>query len=385
MLRMERIQSINPDRIAWCCADHGITPEQLADECGIAAASIGRVMERQGGLTFNQLRGIAEYFGRGVLFFLEEDPVDAEQVHTPQFRTLANQKPELSAKLKTFIERVERQREIYLALREDLDDADYPRFDPPIIDPRDTRSAAAVAREWLGLGEANSFDSYREAVEARGILVFRSNGYNGKWQIAKENPILGFSLYDPVCPVIVVKKLDWEPRQSFTLMHELGHLLLHKASSIDDDRDFQSHQGTEREANSFAGLLLVPEVLLATISDAARPDEVSLYDSWLERQRRAWGVSGETILLRLMDAGRLHREQYEAYRNWRNLNAPAQEDGGSRLYRHREPMHIFGDVYVRTVLDSLYARHITLAKASSYLDSLKIKDLHQLERYYAGI
>jgi hypothetical protein len=40
---------------------------------------------------------------------------------------------------------------------------------------------------------------------------------------------------------------------------------------------------------------------------------------------------------------------------------------------------------VRTVLDALYARHITLAKASSYLDNLKIKDLHQLERFYAGI
>ena len=41
--------------------------------------------------------------------------------------------------------------------------------------------------------------------------------------------------------------------------------------------------------------------------------------------------------------------------------------------------------FVRTVLDSLYARHITLAKASGYLDNLKIKDLHQLERYYEGV
>lgn len=385
MPEMERIQSINPDRITWCCADHGITPAQLAAECNIAPASIERVLAGEDGITFNQLRRVADYFGRGVLFFLEEDPVREEQVHTPQFRTLANQKPELSAKLKAFIERVERQREIYLALREDLDAADYPSFNPPELDGRDPQEAATIAREWLGLGESNTFDSYREAVEARGVLVFRSNGYHGKWQIAKENPILGFSLYEPACPVIVVKKLDSEQRQSFTLMHELGHLLLHKASSIDDERDFQSHQGSEREANAFAGNLLVPNSLLEFIQDAARPDEVSLYDSWLERQRRAWGVSGEVILRRLMDSGRLQREQYEAYRAWRNQNAPAQDEGGNRMYRHREPLHIFGDIYVRTVLDSLYARHITLAKASSYLDSLKIKDLHQLERFYAGI
>jgi len=62
-----------------------------------------------------------------------------------------------------------------------------------------------------------------------------------------------------------------------------------------------------------------------------------------------------------------------------------EEGGGSRAYRNREPRHIFGDTFVRTVLDSLYARHITLAKASGYLDNLKIKDLHQLERLYAGV
>lgn len=385
MALMERIQSINPKRIEWCCADHGITPGDLAAEAGISAASIARVMAGQDGMTFNQLRKVADYFGRGVLFFLEDGPVDEAQVHTPQFRTLANQKPELSAKLKALIERVEKQREVYLSLREDMDDADRPRFSPPDLPGKDPHEAARIARQWLGLKDQNNFDNYREALESRGVLVFRSNGYNGKWQIAKESPILGFSLYDPACPVIVIKKQDWETQQSFTLMHELGHVLLHKSSSIDDERDLHSHQGQEREANAFAGHLLVPDIFLASIQDADRPEEVSQYDYWLERQRRAWGVSGEVILRRLLDAGRLPQSRYEAYRQWRDQSVTEQKDGGSREYRHREPRHIFGDTYVRTVLDALYARHITLAKASSYLDSLKIKDLHQLERYYAGL
>lgn len=381
---MERIQSINPDRIVWCCADRGITPAELATELGIATASMERAMAGEG-MTFNQLRKVAEYFGRGVLFFLENEPVDEAQVHTPQFRTLANQKPELSAKLKALIERVEKQREVFLSLREDLDDANYPYFSPPDISRHDVREAAHNTRQWLGLGDQNTFDTYRVALESRGLLVFRSNGYNGKWQIPKENPILGFSLYDPICPVIVVKKLDWESQQSFTLIHELGHLLLHKTSSIDDEQDFQSHRGREREANAFAGHLLVPDAFLGSIKDVDRPSDVSRYDGWLEPQRRAWGVSGEVILRRLLDAGRLPQGQYEAYRQWRNQTAATQEPGGNRKYRHREPKHIFGDTYVRTVLDALYARHITLTKASSYLDSLKIKDLHQLERHYAGL
>ena len=104
----------------------------------------------------------------------------------------------------------------------------------------------------------------------------------------------------------------------------------------------------------------------------------------LRSQRKAWGVSGEVILRRLLDAGRLPQSQYAAYRQWRSESADVPKAGGTRIYRYREPKHVFGDTFVRTVLDALNARHITLAKASSYLDSLKIKDLHQLEHLYAG-
>lgn len=382
---MEHIQSINPDRIAWCCADHGIAPSDLASELGIAAASIERVMSGQDSLTFNQLSKIAGYFGRGVLFFLEGEPVDAAQVHTPQFRTIANQKPELSAKLKALIERVEKQRAVYLSLREDMDDTEQTVFNPPDLPQQDLREAARTARLWLGLGERNNFDSYREAIEAQGVLVFQSNGYHGKWQIAKNNPILGFSLCYTTCPVILIKKQDWDSRQSFTLMHELGHLLLHKTSSIDDEQDLVSHTGSEREANAFAGHLLVPDNFLVSIRDAERPDSVSQYDDWLAQPRKAWGVSSEVVLRRLLDAGRLPQRHYEAYRQWRASLVVEQKDGGSRKYRHREPKHVFGDTFVRTVLDAVNARHITLAKASGYLDNLNIKDLHQLEHHYAGI
>ena len=382
---MERIQSINPDRLAWCCADRGITADACASEVGISKLNLNKVMAGEPGLTFNQLRKLADYFGRGVLFFLEPEQVDAAQVHSPQFRTLANQKPELSARVKALIERVERQRAVYLNLRAELDDTAVPRYSPPDLTKLNAVEAARKVRKWLELTDTNNFDSYRSAVEVKGLLVFRSNGYNGDWQIAKESPILGFSLFDPTCPVIVVKKQAADPQQAFTLMHELGHVLLHKASSIDDDRDMHSYDGREREANAFAGNLLVPDAFLLAIRDADRPADVAHFDGWLVRQRKEWGVSCEVILRRLMDAGRLPHDEYAAYRNWRSNNLTATEDGGSRAYRNREPKHVFGDTYVRTVLGALSARHITLAKASSYLDNLKIKDIHLLERHIAGV
>ncbi len=382
---MERIESVNPERIEWCLTERGVTLDQLAKDLSIAESSLQKVIERKQGLSYAQLKRLSKYFSRGVLFFLEPGPVDEESVHSPAFRTLANQKPTLSPRVKALIERAERQRELYVSLREDLDNEDWITFEPPHM-PQDPAQAAAAARKWLGLGDQSNFAEYRASVEARGVLVFRSNGYNGPWQIPRDSPILGFSIYDEICPLIVVRKQTSESRQVFTLMHELGHLLLHRQSFIDDVQDLLEVGGYERVANAFAGYLLVPDDLLATIDDTTRPTHVSEFDHWLLEKRRAWGVSSEVLLRRLMDVGRLPHNLYAEYRQWwENTAASTPETRGTRRYRFREPKHMFGDTFVRTVLDALNARHITLAKASTYLDRLKIKDVHRLERDYAGL
>ena len=54
------------------------------------------------------------------------------------------------------------------------------------------------------------------------------------------------------------------------------------------------------------------------------------------------------------------------------------------MYRDREPKNIFGGIFDRTVLNALGTRKITATKACSYLDGLKLADLHSLERYVAG-
>jgi Zn-dependent peptidase ImmA (M78 family) len=381
---MDRIESINRDRIRWCATERRISLDDLPTEAGVPAKAIAKLMDEGVGLTFPQLRKLADYFGRGVLFFLDSGPVDEERIHTIQYRTLTNQKPEMPFAIRKLIERVERQRELYLSLREDIHVDDFQAFDPPEVPPEQPAAAAAIVRAWLRLGQANSFDQYRSAVEARGILVFRSNGYAGRWQIAKDSPILGFSLYSETCPVVVVKKSRWETQQTFTLMHELGHLILHKASSIDDDEDMRSRVGHEREANAFAGHLLVPNSFLDQIRDDERPALLEHFDTWLAPYRQRWGVSVEMILRRLMDAGRLTQDRYAAYRSHVRGMVVEDEEGGSRAYRHREPKHIFGDRFVRTVLDALGARRITATKACSYLDGLKLSDLHQLEQHVAG-
>ncbi len=104
---MDRIESINTERIEWCCAERGTALEGVAAATGISDSTLLRVMEGEGGLTFRQLQSLAAYFNRGVLFFLEPGRVNERRLYTPQFRTLTSQKPDLSPKVKDLIEKAE--------------------------------------------------------------------------------------------------------------------------------------------------------------------------------------------------------------------------------------------------------------------------------------
>ncbi len=383
---MERVDQVNADRLRWCLDDRGVSVEACAEEVGISLPTLEKALRGEPALTVGQLRKLASYFGRGMLFFLDPEPVMPERFRSPQFRTLLSQKAELSPRLKSLIERAERQRDVYLALLEEVGGDHIAQFEHPNLLGRTVSDKARTCREWLGLGVKNSFDTYRRAIEAKGVLVFRSNGYSGKWQIAKESPILGFSIYDERCPLIFVRKRNSEAQQCFTLMHELAHVLLDKRSIIDDEDDFYEGTGVEQRANEFAGLVLVPESFLSQINDSTRPSDVSGYDVWLEPQRKFWGVSAEVILIRLLNVGRLSRAQYQAYRTWSaKKSAEEPESGGNREWRHREPKHIFGLPYVRVVLDALGSQKITLNRASTFLDGIKIKDVRQLERHCASV
>ncbi|NQV13979.1 ImmA/IrrE family metallo-endopeptidase [bacterium] len=381
---MNRVNNINLSRILWSCEEHGITPEILCNQLNIRYDYLQKSMQNEEGITVLQLKKIADYFNRGLLFYLEDSPIDQDVVHSPQFRTLTGQKPTMSPELKMLIERVEKQREIFLNLIEGdgADPIDWDGYQLPGNSTQSIKRSANRVRTWLGLAENETFNSYRSKIEEKGVFVVVTNGYQGDWQIAKDDPVRGFSLYYPTYPVIVVKKQDSVQPQVFTLIHELGHLLLHRQGYVDEENDFYSVVGRERVANEFAGNVLIPDEFLAAINLENFPfDNVSEYGTYLRDYSRSWSVSTEVILRRLLNEGRLLSNNYEEYREYRSrLPAPVQSPGGNRSYRYREPTKMFGKPFVSAVLEAYSENRITLSKASTYLDNLKIPDIHKLEQ-----
>lgn len=385
---MEKI-ALNPNRLQWCMDTSDIDIARLSTKVSIAVATLEQAMASQAVLSVNQLEKLSRYFKCSLLFFLEPGDVQEQKIYSPQFRTINNQKPIHSPKLRAFIQRIEKQRKIYLGLLEDLDEPVKSDWLPDFTLSTDNiKQASSKVRQWLGLSDTVSFDDLRQAVESKGIMVFVSNGYNGQWQIDKNEPIRGFSLFFDVLPIIVIKKQTSKGAQAFTLMHELAHLLLHKESVIDNDEDFYNYQGKEKEANEFAGNLLMPDAFLSQINvEQLLSLSVNEYDQHLVDFKNHWCVSVEAILVRLLKNHQIMEQHYQDYKQLKNRQREIERTKKSdakpipRSYRHREPVNMFGRPFVYAVFDSLHSQKITLAKASTYLDNIKISDVRQLEQY----
>jgi len=385
---MEKI-AINPSRLEWCLNSVQIDLGYLSTELKIASKTLEQAMKSEEVLSINQLEKIANYFRRNLLFFLESSPPQEENIYSLQFRTINNQKPIHSPKLRGFVEQVENQRQVFLGLLEDLGEQVNSDWYPADLNlNEDIKSISENIRKWLGLTIADDFNAIRKAIELKDIMVIVSNGYNGKWQMDKKNPVRGFSLYYEELPVIVIKKQVSLGAQTFTLIHELAHLLLHRESAIDNDEDFYAYQGKEKEANEFAGNLLIPDGFLNQINiEQFLKLEVQEYNSFLAEYRKLWSVSNRAILVRLLINEKISEYHYQNYVDYkeeqlkREANQLNSERSIPRKYRHREPVNIFGKPFVCAVFDSLHNKKITLAKASTYLDNLKISDVRQLEQY----
>lgn len=115
--------------------------------------------------------------------------------------------------------------------------------------------------------------------------------------------------------IIGVNSAQSQPRQRFTIAHELGHLLLHEGRPVFVDksmvrvnlRDGDSSLGTyreEREANAFAAELLMPRHLIdQALTRLVAPDGSLNFDEAVLELSERFEVSSQAMEFRLVNLG----------------------------------------------------------------------------------
>ncbi|MCW5938359.1 MAG: ImmA/IrrE family metallo-endopeptidase [Fimbriimonadaceae bacterium] len=164
---------------------------------------------------------------------------------------------------------------------------------------RPNAGIAAEERAYLGTWE----DARRELIrriEATGALVMVSGvvGSNSHRRLDTQE-FRGFSLAEPLGPVIFVNGTDTKAAQIFTLAHELGHLCLGESALSDSYARLVSTVSVEDWCNRFAAEFLVPKAELETMPGAD-----------MQAVARRFKVSTLVALRRLFDIGRMTQTEF---------------------------------------------------------------------------
>lgn len=154
-------------------------------------------------------------------------------------------------------------------------------------------------------------------------------------------------------PVIVVNGNFPVERKRFTLLHELGHLLLNLPDC--------SHKDEETYCNKFAAEFLFPKKLVLK-EFGVRRDLISL-NEYIEVQKK-YGISIQAIVHRLVDTAILHENRKSEFYKKINSNPDLKRQVNQERFETPEK----SNRYWQLVFRALSQEVISVSKASSLLD-----------------
>ncbi len=345
-MRVGRVGNVNPNILKEC-------REQMAYEIKTVRKTIPSIDKLEAGAkkpTFKQLAELSKlYCVPDWVFISEQMPERYKFASSPSFRRIwnsgnvgATQDP----KICRLISKVDEYRQMILEYREDLDD--HMPSHKAISYNDDYKAMATAVRQWLGLGITESFlfKDIRKRVEQKNIFVFKTSNMK-HWSQLDTEYFRGFAIYQEVLPMIVINGSDAQKAQSFTLCHELGHII-RKKSTIDIG---SSSDEEENWCNNFAGHVLMPEEKFRS-----KISEVGF--SNLEKINQladSFCVSAQACVIHLNQLEIISKDMRISYladlkKEW-EAHRKELKNKGMRIHRymHKEALHRFGQIYATTV------------------------------------
>jgi Zn-dependent peptidase ImmA (M78 family)/transcriptional regulator with XRE-family HTH domain len=332
--------------------------------------------------TYPQLENMSEVFKVPVAVFFFPEPPDLPPI-SESFRTLPEAEFELLPSRIRYLLRKAKAFQISLqelsgenaAKNQIVRDV---RFAPNVS----ARAMAKYVRRYLGItfDEQVSWNdadvalaSWRQALQKVGVYTFkdafRVDGYSG------------FCLYDPAFPIVYVNNSGAKTRQTFTLFHELAHLLFSTSgvdpisvAYIDRLRNAKARR-IEVLCNRFAAEFLLPDSVFEEEMDGKQPTE----ESAMEIADR-FHVSREVVFRKFLDRGLITQVVYEkAARKW--AAGTGRDSEGGNYYRTQ--IAYLGREFIDLAFKRYHQNRIDESELADHLN-MKPQHLSTLEEYAFG-
>ena len=353
--------------------------EQLALSLEDVKARVGSISQIEAGTkrpTWKQLDTLAKLYAVPKWVFISSNlPEPYCYAQRPSFRGLGEQLQD--SKVRRLITHIEYYRDLFIELRNDLSDPVIPCTLPDIPQSLTAEESANAVIEWMGLKKPLTFEELKEKLEQRSIFIFLTGKYKGWSHIDKE--IRGLCLAHESMPIIIVNDSDAQKAQSFTLIHELGHLL-QAHTRIDYWQPDDSAE--EKWCDQLAGHVLMPEKdirrVLPTVGQIENVEAI-------KKLATQFKVSPYACLVRLRKAGHINQQQYNGLENTLQREYEAQQKklkekpGGPARNRPREVRRQLGNPFVNTALTAWHHQELSLHKVMQILDLKKARQVLELE------
>ena len=373
-----KVENVNPEVLRKCREQIGLSLFDVKKK----VPKIAAIEQEEWEPTFKQLDTLAELYKVPRWVFTSESLPEQYQFNRNfSFRKFANNYEEIFShtEIRRVTTMVERFRNLVLELREDMDEPVEP-FDPPALKSDATApSAATQVREWLKCtGKNFDFREWKEKLEEKNIFIFTTSKYRG-WSHVSEGRFRGLAIYHSILPIIIINNSDAKKAQTFSLFHELGHLLK-KKSEIDEWED--NYQGVENWCNELAANVLMPakEFRSATrghqvddlndVSKIAKSFKVSSY-ACLVRMKQLRIIDFKTYQNLESKLKRFHQEQKRKLK---------ESDAQISRSRPREVLDQYGHIYTKTIFQAYHNQEIGLHKLCKLFDLKRASDALRLEK-----
>ena len=340
--------------------------------------------------TVSQARSLADLYERPFLeFFRATLPPVQDPKLVPDFRRPRDAKKlnaEQERDLKSIQSWVEAQRENALDLYAEIGE------EPPALPKEfysttnaDADAAAIRVRDIVGfaISEQTNLKAsqqhflpniLRHKFELVGVLTFRRNEL-------KSLGIRGICIYADPLPVVVFGK-ESPAAQSFTLSHELAHVVLRESGIIGPVR--QKSSNVEKWCDQFAASFLMPrDAVREIVGPTPNKPAGDISDEKLADYATFFRVSRHAMLIRLVHLGYV---KASFYWNVKKSQFDSEEKSfkqfGRAEYYGTRYKNTMGDLYTGLVLQAWSSGRITNHNAAEFMGIKNFAHLDDIRNHF---